>query len=395
MEFEEFQFDDNIQYSVRLEDDETFQDWCARRIQAWYRGRKTRRAFMKMRMATILIQVRWRRALTLIRAQPDLNENARIIQDAWKKYWYRKVFVYYKNLIDFRQRGTPATLLRSINPAEAQLAEAAAGLHVRFRLGGSTFPPLIFYKIYTHRPVTDIGAFAPRDYVEEKKPKPRIEVGENFTIPEELLECFNMDGSVKATKREDMGWYLRTDSNGWRPIAERLFYEEDPVERYTSAKKMNFSHIPLVRKELLKKKRREKKLNWMQKMYKDGMGGGVGASLKKVSPIPEEGERPGVMVKQQRQGEGVAGHREVEEGNHPDALTTLGDEELDFVDDEDLLDWSENLDFDDYYSEWIKQSCSNGSETIIPLPTKEYHKKATIDSFRSFERESFEREVME
>lgn len=137
------------------------------------------------------------------------------------RYWYRKVFLYYKNLIDFRQRGTPATLLRSINPAEAQLAEAAAGLHVRFRLGGSTFPPLIFYKIYTHRPVTDIGAFAPRDYVEEKKPKPTVEIGEDFTIPEELLECFHMDGSHRTTRRQDVGWYLRQDSNGWRPIAER------------------------------------------------------------------------------------------------------------------------------------------------------------------------------
>jgi hypothetical protein len=38
-------------------------------------------------------------------------------------------------------------------------------MHVRFRLGGATFPPLIFYKIYTHRPVTDMCAFSPRDYV--------------------------------------------------------------------------------------------------------------------------------------------------------------------------------------------------------------------------------------
>ena len=135
------------------------------------------------------------------------------------RYWYRKVFVYYKNLIDFRQRGTPVTLLRSINPAEAQLAEAAAGLHVRFRLGGSVFPPLIFYKIYTHRPVTDICSFAPRDYVGERKPKPRVNIEGDFTIPEELLECFHLGG--KPSKRQDVGWYMREDANGWRPIAER------------------------------------------------------------------------------------------------------------------------------------------------------------------------------
>jgi hypothetical protein len=34
-----------------------------------------------------------------------------------------------------------------VNPREAQLADAAAGIHVRFRLGGTTFPPLVFYKV--------------------------------------------------------------------------------------------------------------------------------------------------------------------------------------------------------------------------------------------------------
>ena len=56
-------------------------------------------------------------------------------------------------------------LLRAVNPREANMSDAACGVHVRFRLGGTTFPPLIFYKIYTHRPVTDMCAFSPRDYV--------------------------------------------------------------------------------------------------------------------------------------------------------------------------------------------------------------------------------------
>ena len=51
-------------------------------------------------------------------------------------------------------------------PQEAELAgDAALGSHVRLRLGGYTFPPTIYYKIYTHRSVADIGAFAPRDYL--------------------------------------------------------------------------------------------------------------------------------------------------------------------------------------------------------------------------------------
>ena len=55
-----------------------------------------------------------------------------------------------------RGTGDPKEILKSINPREAQLLDAAAGAHVRFRLGGSSWPPLIFYKIFTHRPVTGI-----------------------------------------------------------------------------------------------------------------------------------------------------------------------------------------------------------------------------------------------
>lgn len=66
-----------------------------------------------------------------------------------------------------RERGDPRELLRVINPREAQLADAASGVHVRFRLGGTTFPPLVFYKIFTHRSIVDICAFGPRDYASE------------------------------------------------------------------------------------------------------------------------------------------------------------------------------------------------------------------------------------
>lgn len=50
-------------------------------------------------------------------------------------------------------------MLRCINVREAALVDAAAGLVVRFRLGGSSFPPLVFYKIFTHRPVTGTHSF--------------------------------------------------------------------------------------------------------------------------------------------------------------------------------------------------------------------------------------------
>ena len=61
-------------------------------------------------------------------------------------------------------RGNPAKLLKGINPLESQLLETAVDCHVRFRLGGDTFPPNIYYKISSKANVCDINAFAPRDY---------------------------------------------------------------------------------------------------------------------------------------------------------------------------------------------------------------------------------------
>ncbi len=50
-----------------------------------------------------------------------------------------------------RERGDPREMMRAINPREAELMDPAAGIHVRFRLGGAFFPPLVFYKVFTHR----------------------------------------------------------------------------------------------------------------------------------------------------------------------------------------------------------------------------------------------------
>lgn len=52
-----------------------------------------------------------------------------------------------RNVIDFRLGGDPRLLLRAINPGEAALFDRAAGVHLRFRLGGYTFPPSIYYKV--------------------------------------------------------------------------------------------------------------------------------------------------------------------------------------------------------------------------------------------------------
>lgn len=59
-------------------------------------------------------------------------------------------------------------LLKCINPREASLIDAASRIHLRFRLGGCSFPPTILYKIFTHAPIADICSFGPRNYAAEQ-----------------------------------------------------------------------------------------------------------------------------------------------------------------------------------------------------------------------------------
>ncbi|XP_042607728.1 protein MFI isoform X4 [Cyprinus carpio] len=61
---------------------------------------------------------------------------ARIIQRAWRAHVDTAVFKHLKKLVSFHNQGDPRLLLRFINPAEANILDAASGALIRFRLGG-------------------------------------------------------------------------------------------------------------------------------------------------------------------------------------------------------------------------------------------------------------------
>jgi hypothetical protein len=94
-------------------------------------------------------------------------------------------------------------LLKSVNPGEAGILDKAAKCHIRFRLGGDKFPPLIYYKIFSHGSIIDINAFAPRDYMKIKKEKKKSTINIKFD---------------KDKKDKHDGWYERFENNGWRPV---------------------------------------------------------------------------------------------------------------------------------------------------------------------------------
>jgi hypothetical protein len=116
------------------------------------------------------------------------------------------------------------------------------------------------------------------------------------------------------------GWYSRWENNGWRRVAAKTLREagEDPVHRRTRDLAVRFHYSKVVRHEervLLKKR---SKREWLSKLYKQGRG---------------------LLEDELKQ-------RERDEAKLDDA------DLLEQHDEDGLLEWSRQLDFDHYVRDW-------------------------------------------
>mmetsp|Transcript_19102 Transcript_19102/g.44775 ORF Transcript_19102/g.44775 Transcript_19102/m.44775 type:complete len:279 (-) Transcript_19102:165-1001(-) len=260
------------------------------------------------------------------RAKAALRDSAAgVIQRAWTNFTNVRIFKYYRDLISFREKGDPGVLLKCINPREAALvADHSFGGVVRFRLGGNVFPPMIYYKIFCARPVQDIGAFAPRDYTVEKAPDPKVK---------------HIKG-VEARPENRDNWYQRFENNGWRPVT-KMWFTIDSVTHDQPLRK-TFHHKASVRQQEREEHRRRRKLEWMQKMYKEGAA-------------------------RERSAGGASEVQAWEDGTHG-PLSKFGGNVGGELESEDLLNWASSLDFDAYASEWTVLATSAASLTGVTPP---------------------------
>ncbi|XP_048768431.2 protein MFI-like isoform X2 [Ostrea edulis] len=265
------------------------------------------------------------------KTRPRLTERqaASIIQRAWRRHIDIQVYRYYRDLINFKTRGNPALMLKCINPNEAKFLDAASGVHVKFRLAGERFPPNIYYKIFTHRPVQDMCANSPKDYTQ---PAVKLQIGKDK----------HSQVRSQGFEHDQNGWYKRIENNGWRLVSDRLVQHlTDPITWETSNKKYQHSHDKLQRIQDVEKRKKKRKIEWMQKMYQEGM-------LKAKSDDPEtmnliEGAAAGMMATVEKMG--------------PNALE---DWEVD-----ELLDWTTSLNFDEYLNNWKDVATSAYSEKQV------------------------------
>ncbi|XP_069825866.1 protein MFI [Dendropsophus ebraccatus] len=264
----------------------------------------------------------------------EQDRAARVIQKAFRRILDMNVFKYFKNLISFKGQGDPRLLLKCINPREAGLIDAAAGVHVRFRLGGTQFPPNIYYKLFTHRPVVDMCANSPKDYTKQslKQPLPG-QIHNHGAIPED----------------DRSGWYSRVENNGWRLLTLRLPNSVDEVTAADNKKRLPFYHSKLQRKQEVLKKQKQRKIDWMRKMYYEGS-------------LHAQTTEPNTAILVHRATEGVI--QSVEQHGAQAVLDWEVDE---------LLNWTNALNYDEYISSWkaigtSKSSCAFAGTTIIRSP---------------------------
>mmetsp|Transcript_15420 Transcript_15420/g.21100 ORF Transcript_15420/g.21100 Transcript_15420/m.21100 type:complete len:612 (+) Transcript_15420:16-1851(+) len=266
-----------------------YSSWCAVRIQSTWRMFICSRRYQRGKrlinqVASIIIQTFWRNYFAAkyghLKKQINAVAAVHMIQSIWRAFCNKRVYRYFRDLVVTKLKGAPADLLRTIIPNEIDLMDRAAGVHVRFRLGGSTFPPKIFFKVYTHKPVCDVNAFAPRDYSNERPLDPqqvhnkfqsinlgskRLDVG-SIRVGKQYFDAV-LPASVGATDQ----WYQRDEKNNWRSISSRLFESiaAPPWHRESvyESKPKPFHYSKLRRhQELLKDKKRRKR-EWLMKAY--------------------------------------------------------------------------------------------------------------------------------
>ena len=223
-------------------------------------------------------------------------------------------------------------MLKVINPQEAGLIESCTNLHIRFRLGGNVFPPKIYYKVYVNGPLCDVNSFAPRNYAAISKKYPKL----------------NFDQYRSMAKKKPLdGWYQRTENNGWRPLEDKVL-SKDFLEKL-SGNKVKYHHHNKPKRQLKGEKfTKLNKLRWLQSMYKKG----------------KDDDKKTYEVEFDEEGNAVY-NDEAEENQIKDAdLNEFLDPENFLMNDnvnaekeaEDLIKWSENLNFDKYMDEWFFKS---------------------------------------
>ncbi len=193
------------------------------------------------------------------------------------------------------------------------------------------FPPIVYYKVFLRNAVTDLGAFAPRDYTQGKPDQYYMLRRHNAGCQSEVRAQAVRD----VTHQVDTSlWYHRFENNGWRPIANKHLHANDLVTRSTAARRnADFHHMTDVRRMMATTKRERKKQQWMERMME-----------RKASAASGDDINTGTK-----------------------ASTTRGwdEDEIDEAEELEMQDFLERLNFENYFSDWVSLATSVSSADLV------------------------------
>ena len=332
-------------------------------------------------IGVLVIQNVWRAHRALKRkltAKFNRLSAALAIQICWRSYCNYRVYCYFRELILFKLKGLPQELLKVIVPSEVAACDKAAGVHLRFRLGGYTFPPRIYFKIFTHRAVCDVGAFAPRDYTQESpvdgfqkhvKSGVTLPVLTNIRVGTKYFGATVSTTAVNATS----SWYHRIENNAWRPIASEAF--EDILTPPWMKEKPHckppdlFHYSRLRRKDELIKFKKRRKREWMIKAYKM-----ANPDQFKSEEDAKDFFNVDLSSKEANEDYDWETSNKIKTFNqfsNSSQFYSSNDfelkkkKELLVSNEEDLIKWSMALDFEEYRNEWMVTATSLPSEVTF------------------------------
>ena len=191
------------------------------------------------------IQNQWRK----IKEYTKLHISSKVIQRTWRRKSFRKVYHFYRDLIISATFADPKAILRAIEPNETAIFDGSMKAHVRLRLGGETFPPLILYKIYTFQSICDLACFAPRNYASNVIQR-NIQDISNETAHTGYIRvgksnfAFRMRGNLD---RNLPGWKNNeNETNPWRILTSNKKENLYNVTGYKSHKKQRHKRVKII-----------------------------------------------------------------------------------------------------------------------------------------------------
>lgn len=176
------------------------------------------------------------------------------IASAWTRYKQRKTFESMKNLLFLAESGLTIDMLRRLCPKELELVkDPFLRGRIRLRFGGTSFPPKLFFKIYTKginvhyfngRQLIVPGSQAARDSWNMMGTR---QFTQQIILNQRVLEKMPVIDPVDVTSKQEYTQYMSMldnipiniggRNNGWRELdlsefpPHRLFYDLTSIKR--------------------------------------------------------------------------------------------------------------------------------------------------------------------